>query len=98
MLPESESAKQEYIEMRDYRNRWRQDQLRSLKGDLDDFGAYVMAHVAIDAEMAGLRESVDFAQAEGILTAEMIPAAEAAIAWGTELKRLIDAALAGRKS
>lgn len=96
MLPESAAAKQAYIEMRDMRSSHRQMMLRTLHGDLDEFNAYVLEHVAIDAELSDFRESFDFAKDEGILTAEMIHAAESAISWGIEAKRLIEEHLKAR--
>jgi hypothetical protein len=99
MLPESQTAIASYIEMRDYRNRFRQMQMRALKGDLDAFNAYVLCNIALEGEMPGLREEVDFAQSEGgILTDEMVHAAESAIAWGVELGRLVHIATSGRES
>lgn len=89
MLPETDIAKAEYIEMRDYRNRWRQDYLRACHGDLDEFKTYVLRWMAGDAEVAPLREIVDFAKGEDFLTPEMVEAAENTIAWGVVLRDLL---------
>jgi hypothetical protein len=90
MLPESEQGKQSYLEIHDYRSRWRQDKMQTLKGDLDEFTVYFLREFAKDAETVEMRESLDFAIQEGsILTTEMISAAENCIAWGVELRRLI---------
>jgi hypothetical protein len=83
-----------FFEVRDYRSRWRQDRLASLKGDLDDFAKYVRRSMILDSDLMMLRESVDFAKTEGdILTPEMLHAAESALAWGDELRRLLKESL-----
>ena len=93
MLPENEFARVSYVEMRDARSRDRQMMIKGVAGDLDAFNATARSRMAIDAELSDLRESVDFAIAEGgILTPEMEYAANAAISWGMELKKLIEAA------
>lgn len=89
MIPESKDGRSAYIEARDMKSRHRQMMMKSLLGDLDEFNAFVLANIGTNAEMPYLRESVDFATDEGILTEEMIVAADNAILWGVELRRLI---------
>ena len=89
MLPESDSSRGSYVEMRDHRSRWRKMQLQAAHGDLDAFHGEVLESLAIDAEVPYLREVVDFAITEEILTPEMREAAENAIAWGGILRRLV---------
>jgi hypothetical protein len=89
MLPEGEFARREYLEVQENRNRWRKMQLRTLGGDLDAFNAYVLGTLADESEMASLREVVDFARQEGILTPEMLDAAENAIGWGIQLRHMV---------
>jgi hypothetical protein len=97
MLPESDYAKELYVELRDTRTRMREMVLRRVHGDLDEFHSYVLEKLAEEAEVPGLRELVDFAQAEDVMTPEMQEAAKNAIAWGVHLRVLIAAqARAGR--
>ena len=91
---ESQEQASAFFEVRDYRSRWRQDRLALLKGDLDDFAKYVRSSMILDSDLMMLRESTDFAKTEGdILTSEMLHAAESALAWGDELRRLLKESL-----
>jgi hypothetical protein len=89
VLPESQDAKALYVEMRDARNRHRQWALSSSKGDMDALKSHVLDGLSLDSEMAGLREQVDFATSESLLTPEQIEAAHHAIAWGDTLRALL---------
>lgn len=89
MLPESKEGRSLYIETRDYRNRWRQGVLSQSKGDLDALAAHVFVTIEGDCELAHLREGVDFAASEGLLTEGMLTAAKNAIDWASQLRAMI---------
>ena len=92
-LPEDQFARGAYYEVRDYKSRWRQDKMRRFHGDVDAFASDELGWVTHEAELPQFREQIDFAISEGILTAEMVMAAEAVIAWGDNLRQLIRAHL-----
>jgi len=89
VLPDSQEARALYVDLRDARNRHRQWALSSSKGDMDALKVHVLDVLSLDSEMAGLREQVDFAISEGLLTPEQIEAAHHAIAWGDTLRALL---------
>lgn len=89
MLPDSPEARALYVEMRDARNRHRQWALSASNGDMDALKAHVLDGLSLDSEMASLREQVDFAVSEGLLTPEQVEAAHHAIAWGDTLRALL---------
>ena len=89
MLPETQSGRETYIELRDCRNRWRGMAMRRFAGDLEAFRGWVLDGLIHDAELGELREAVDFAEAEGMLTPEQLEAANNAVAWGECLRHLI---------
>jgi hypothetical protein len=65
--------------------------MRALGGEKSTFTSYFRNQFAMDADLSDLREALDFAIGEGyILTPEMVHAAESAIAWGVELRRLLE--------
>ena len=90
MLPNNLSAREEYTEMREFRNRMRDMQMRAISGDIDTFTDYLAKMLSIDANIASFRENIDFLeQTEQLLTDEMKHAARNMVSWGEELIRMI---------
>lgn len=89
MLPETKIGKALYAETRDYRNRWRQSFLTRSKGDIDAFTAYALEDLAENSDFPQFKEAMDFALSEGMMTEEMVNAAEQAASWGSRLRELI---------
>ena len=86
----SRDASAEYAEMKDNRTRLRGDQLRSYGGDQDEFEAFLLRRLYYDAEVACLKENIDYLEAnQNILTSEMKESAMAAISLLDRLKDLI---------
>lgn len=89
MLPESKDGQALYISVRDLFNRFRREALTRAHGDQEALKAHVFDHLDLMAEFAQFRESVDFADEEGFLTEDQARAAENAIRWGQEFRKLI---------
>jgi hypothetical protein len=85
-LPESKEAKGLYINTRDMFNRFRRDALERGGGDVAALKAHVFDHLDLLAEFAQFRESIDFANQEGLLTPGQDEAAQASIDWGETLR------------
>ena len=90
MLPNSLAAKQEYMGMRDLRNRGRDMMIKTLGGDIGAFTDYLAEKLSEDANIATFRENIDYLGGSNqLLTEEMKHAAQNMIAWGEELIRLL---------
>jgi len=89
MLPEHPASRAAYIELRDCRTRWRGYALNQGAGDMAVLQAYILDTLASEADLAGLREILDFAQGEDFLTQELQDAAQNLVLWGQELARLL---------
>ena len=94
MLPNNIVAREEYIEMREFRNRMRDMQMKGLGGDVDMFTAYLTERMIENANIASFREMIDYLdETDQLLTDEMKHAAENMVSWGEELINM----LKGRK-
>ena len=85
MLPETKSGKASYLESRDYRSRWRKNDLE-FHGEEGVRKKAVWA-LALEVELAPLKEQVDFMTEEGYLSPTQIDAAENCFGWA---KLLLD--------
>ena len=79
MLPEGKDARALFVEIRDYKSRWRRMRLQSLGGDWEAFHRYVMDDLAYEAESAGFMEVFDFATDEQMLTPDQVEAGMVAL-------------------
>ena len=84
-LPSSSDGKALYVSTRDLFNRLRRGALERSAGDESALRDHVRDHLALMAEFAQFRESVDFATQEGFLDQTELDAAANAIAWGDAL-------------
>jgi len=89
MLPESKTGRVDYLRYREQRSLHRELTLECNAGDLDLLKNRELGMLAMEAELAGLREQMDFLAGEGFLTAEQIEAAENCIGWGNALLNLM---------
>lgn len=85
MLPNTKDGKDLFFSMREHHNRWRQWTLEFNVGDADLLKARAVRALALEADMAGLREQVEFMASEGMLTPEQVEAAENCFGWGAAL-------------
>lgn len=92
MLPNSPEGRSLYVATRDSANRIRRVVLSQSKGDMEALGDHVRGVLKDYSDLPHIRESVDFATQEGLLTEEAAKAAENLIAWGEELRRILEAA------
>ena len=72
-----------FLSFRDYRSRWRQSDLE-YRGE-DGFKARATQSLALESELAGFQEQVEFMRSEDLLTPEQIEAANNCIGWGKVL-------------
>ena len=89
MLPESLQGRVDYMKYRDQRSFHRTLILESCAGDMGHLKAREFPILALEAELSGLREQLDFMRSEGMLTPAQIEAAENCIAWGDSLLSLL---------
>jgi len=90
MIPNNPVAQEEYSEMREFRNRMRDMQMKSLGGDVEVFTDYLYEKLSENANIASFREIVDYMNEMGYpITEDMKHAAENMISWGEELIKMI---------
>ena len=80
MLPENLEGRTDYLRYRTQRTLHRELVLES-RGE-DGLKTQELSVLAMEAEMTGLREQMDFLISEGMLKPEQIEALQNAIAWG----------------
>lgn len=83
MLPETADGRSSYITYRDHRSMWRKNDLEF--HGIDALKARSFWLLALDADLAGLKEQVDFMQSEGYLSPEQVEAAENVFGWAKVL-------------
>lgn len=86
MLPSGQQARNDFARYRDQRNLHRRLIMDRAGADLK---AAEFPILAMEAEMTGLREQLDFMRSEGMLSDAQIEAAQNCIAWGEALLTLI---------
>ena len=87
MLPSSRDGRRSYVQIRDFRSRWREWALKAHGPDRVKSESFVMLDSACDLE--DLREQLDFMRSEGLLTAPMEEAAGNVIAWAEALQTIL---------
>lgn len=82
MLPDNPQGRADYIRAREQRNLHRELILDGNHGDMETLKARELEVMAMEAEMSGLREQMDFLVSIGGLTQEQTDALGHAIGWG----------------
>lgn len=94
MLPSTQQGRIDYGRCREQRSLHRRMILEAAGGDTDQLKARELPILAMEAELSGLREQLDFMRSEGMLSDAQIEAAENCIAWGEALLGLLPKAAA----
>jgi len=68
MLPDSLDGRALYSEIRENRSRWRDWNLGRYKGSMEDLKREEFGQLALESELAGLKECSDFMRSEDMLT------------------------------
>lgn len=85
MLPETKDGRHLFTVLRDHHSRWRRWTLDFHQGDVGVLRARAVRTLALSADLAELREQVDFMRSEGMLTPDQIEASENCFGWAKAL-------------
>lgn len=85
MLPETKDGRGLFSSLREHHSRWRQWTLEFNHGDMDLLKARAVRALALEADLAGLREQVEWMHSEGMLTPAQLEAAQNCFGWGAQL-------------
>lgn len=90
MLPNDRAAREEYAEMREFRERCRCSIFKMYGGDIDLYLSYLSDVLISDSCVATFRENIDYLEESGyLLTGEMRDAATNLVSWGEKLAEII---------
>lgn len=91
MLPETKDGRDLFGRIRENRGRYRTYCLKLHGGDMEAVKREEMGQLALEADLAGFREELDFMASEDMLTPEQLEAAKNISDWARLLMGLLPA-------
>ena len=85
MLPETKDGRDLFSTLREHHSRWRRDTLYWNGGDMNLLKARAFHSLALSADLAELREQIEFMNTEDMLAPEQIEAALNCFGWAKVL-------------
>ena len=86
MLPTTKDGQELFASIRENRSRWREWNLSRFKGDMAELKREELGQLELEADLAGLKEMLEFMESEEMLTPEQIEAGKNIIGWADILK------------